>query len=207
MKCVANWIYIIYITSNYHDFVYFPTRSGTDCSISTRCCITFTTHSCLSFPDALYGFLGQNAFSSVTPAPGPAKYPAANLVGAIPSLHAFSAWATSPCSFVASCVFPSFHREYNFDTDLGKTLPMPVTHPEPPPIRHGSSQSDDPAYTLNCSWLYSCVNRVTLPALPQVSFVPTILGCCASSDMTSELRSTPLHIAGNCTVSIQDKEG
>jgi hypothetical protein len=30
-------------------------------------------------------------------------------------------------------------------TDLGKTLPIPVTHPEPPPIRHGSSQSDDPA--------------------------------------------------------------
>lgn len=122
-----------------------PDTSGREFSISTICCITSTTQSWIPFGDGLYGFRGQNASASVTPDRGPAKCAAANLVGAIPSLQAFSACATKPCSFMASCTFPSFHRAYSLATDLGKTLPIPVTQPDPPPLRQGISQSDEPA--------------------------------------------------------------
>src|SRR5262245_32567378 len=33
--------------------------------------------------------------------------------------------------------FSSCHSRYSWHTDLGKTLPMPVTQPCPPPLRHG----------------------------------------------------------------------
>lgn len=68
------------------------------------------------------------------------------------------------------------------------------------------SQSKDAAYTPNCSCVYSCVRRAAFSASPQLSTAPTMLGCRASSDIRSELRSTPLQTAGNYSVLTNHKD-
>lgn len=75
---------------------------------------------------------------------------------------------------------------------------MPVTQPIPPPVRHGSSQSDCPLKTENFVGEKRAVSEVTLPAFAQVSFTPAILGCSASFERMSTVRSMPAFTPGNC---------